>query len=92
MQIDMMIVNMTPPPPSTPPPPLTPLDDAARRRIVDYLIETLKEVSRLNEEIKELEPHIDGDKEAYKKYKLKIGARDEMIQQIRDCEEALRSI
>ncbi len=92
MQIGMMIVKMTLPPPSTPPPPLPPLDDAGRRKIVDSLIEALKEVSRLNEEIKELEPHIDGDKEAYKKYKLKIGARDEMTQKIRDCEEALRSI
>ena len=66
------------------------LDQEACSKIVDYIVEASKEIERLNREMEELEQFIHYDITAYKKYRVKRGARDAMYQQIRDCHEALR--
>jgi hypothetical protein len=65
------------------------LDHAARSRIVSYIVDASKEIDRLNSEMEELEPQIHYDILAYKKYKVKKGAKDAMRQQIQDCYETL---
>jgi|SRR5215217_4593386 hypothetical protein len=68
------------------------LDRKARSRIVWYIIEASKEADRLERELWDLQPYIFDDIVAYKRYRVKRAARDYMIQQIRDCEEALRNL
>jgi hypothetical protein len=69
------------------------LDREARSRIVSYIIEASKEADRLERELWDLQPYIFDDiVVAYKRYRVKRAARDYMIQQIRDCEEALRNL
>jgi hypothetical protein len=43
-------------------------------------------------EMEQLEPQIHYDITAYKKYRIKRGAVDAMLGQIRDCEAALRTL
>ena len=68
------------------------LDREARSRIVLYIIEASKEADRLERELWDLQPYIFVDIVAYERYRVKRAARDYMIQQIRDCEEALRNL
>lgn len=71
---------------------MTTLDYAARSRIVEYIVDAQKEVERLDKELESLEPFIYYNVLAYKKHKVKKGAKDAMRQQIQDCYEALKCL
>lgn len=71
---------------------MTTLDHAAPSRLVEYIVDAQKGVERLDKELKLLEHFIYYDVLAYKKYKVKKGAKDAMRQQIQDCYEALKSL
>jgi hypothetical protein len=64
---------------------MTTLDHAARSSLVEYIADAQKGVERLDKELKSLEHFIHYDVLAYKKYKVKKGAKDAMRQQIQDC-------
>jgi molecular chaperone DnaK (HSP70) len=68
------------------------IDYAIRVKIVNYIVQASREISRSQAEMEELEPYIRDDITAYKKYRMKMEARNTMLQQIRDCEEALRTL
>ena len=69
------------------------IDYAIRVKIVNYIVQASREISRLQAEMEELEPYIHDDITAYKKYRMKREARkNTMLQQIRDWEEALRTL
>jgi hypothetical protein len=72
----------------TPVPPSSP--STHDKKIVSYIVSLTEEINTLNKEIEDLEPFIHEPDKYYRKYKLKIGARDAMRQQRKDCEEALQ--
>lgn len=71
---------------------MTTLDHAARSRLVEYIADAQKGVERLDKELKSLGPFIHYDVLAYKKYKVKKGAKDAMCPQIQDCYEGLKCL
>jgi hypothetical protein len=68
------------------------IDYAIRVKIVDYIVQASREISRLQAEMEELEPYIHDDITAYKKYRMKREARKNTMLQFRDWEEALRTL
>jgi methionine aminopeptidase len=69
------------------------IDYVIRIKIVNDILQASREISRLQAEMEELEPYIHDFITAYKNYRMKREARkNTMLQQIRDCEEALRTL
>ena len=71
-------------------PPLS--HDDTRSKLVSYIISAQKEIERLDKDLALLEPFLDYDILAYKKWKVKKGAKDAMLEQIQDCIEGLKSL
>jgi hypothetical protein len=67
------------------------IDPAEMSRLLNYMIEVVKEVVKLNDEITQLERVIDFYPEAYERYKRLIATRDARREQIRQIEELIRS-
>jgi hypothetical protein len=68
------------------------IDYAIRVKIVNYIVQASREISRLQAEMEELEPYIHDDITAYKKYRMKREARKKTMLQFRGWEEALRTL